>query len=145
MKKKYYITIFPLNEQIFDRHDKYKKEKEIGKPGDHIEMKVESNRNPRMIKIEKGTSRKRRKSMINLVKDYMDDLSIVHDECKDCDEDINQHIIPIKEYAKPFKEKLKKINCKLFPMAQRKLHQIRFRESLIRWLSWMKTRRKAFH
>jgi hypothetical protein len=67
-------------------------------------MNAKSDRDPRMIKIEKGTSRKRRKNGINLVKDYKDD--VIHDEFND--KDIIQHIIPIKEYAKPFKEKLRK-------------------------------------
>jgi hypothetical protein len=67
-------------------------------------------------------------------------MMIVHDEFND--KDSIQHVIPIKEYAKPFKEKLKKINFKSFPLAQRKLHQKGFRESLIRWL---RTRKKGFH
>jgi hypothetical protein len=66
-------------------------------------------------------------------------------DCKDDDfnefEDIFQHIIPIMEYANHFKEKLRKINYKLFLLAQRKLHQIRFRENLIRWL---RTRKNGF-
>ena len=73
------------------------------------------------------------------MKDYKDDIT--HDEF----EDMIQHIIPIMEYDKHFKEKLGKKNYNIFPMAQRKLHQIKFKEILIRWLSWMKTRRKSFH
>jgi len=79
------------------------------------EKNTKLDRDPRMIKIEKSTSKKRIKNGINLVK-----------YCKGDDfnefEDIFQHIIPIMEYAKPFKEKLRKINYKLFPLAQRKLH-----------------------
>jgi hypothetical protein len=98
-----------------------------------------------MIKIEKSTSEKRKKNLINLVKDHRDVFAFTHDKFKAYKEDVIQHTIPIKEYAKPFKEKLRQINHKLFPMAQKKLHKIKFRERLIRWLSWMKTRRKAFH
>jgi hypothetical protein len=56
------------------------------------------------------------------VKDVTD--NIIHDEFNSKD------VIPVKEYVKPFKEKSKRIKCKLFPKAQR-------REStkiLIRWL-----------
>jgi hypothetical protein len=133
--------IFFGKEQIFERHDKHKKEKEIENPGDHIEMNLKSDRDPRMIK-KKGTSRKIRKNTTSLVKDYKDDF--VQDEFKSCGKDVIQHIIPIKKYAKPFREKIRKLKYKIFPMAQRKLHQMRFREHLIRWLSWIKVRRKAF-
>jgi len=34
--------IFFGKEQIFERHDKHKKEKEIENPGDHIEMNLKS-------------------------------------------------------------------------------------------------------
>jgi hypothetical protein len=65
-----------------------------------------------VIKIKKSTSKKRRKNGINLVKDCKDD-----DEFNDKD---SKDIIPIKEYAKPFKEKSKRINCKLFPKTRKK-------------------------
>jgi hypothetical protein len=64
-------------EDTFDRQNEYKNEK-IEKPDDHIEMNVKSDQDLRMIKIRKGTSKKRRKNGINLVKDFKDD--VVHDE-----------------------------------------------------------------
>jgi hypothetical protein len=93
-------------EDTFDRQNDYKNEK-IEKPDDHIEVNVKSDQDLRMIKIRKGISKKRRKNGINIVKDLTDD--IVFDE------------VNSKEYAKPFKEKIKRINCKLFPKAQRKV------------------------
>jgi ribonuclease HI len=47
-------------EQIFDRHDSYKK-KETIKPGDYIEVNIKTTEDPKMIKIGKGTSEKRKK------------------------------------------------------------------------------------
>jgi hypothetical protein len=106
---------------------------------------IESNQEPRIIKIEKGTSEKERKNIINLVKDHRDVFAFTHDELKAYNEDVIQHTIPLKEYAKPFREKLRQINHKLAPMVQKKLHRMQFRARLIIWLSWMKTRRKAFN
>ena len=49
------------------------------------------------------------------------------EDCKDDkrvnDDNNNQHIIPIEEYAKPFKEELKSTNLKSFCLAQKQLHQ----------------------
>jgi len=95
-------------------------------------MYVESDQDPRMIKIEKGTSKKGRKNLINLVKDRRDVFAFTHDKFKAYKENVIQHTIPLKVYAKPFREKLRQINYKLFPMPQKKLHKIKFRERLIR-------------
>jgi hypothetical protein len=40
-------------EQIFNRHDMYKKKKEIIKLGEYIEVNIGSDQDPRMIKIWK--------------------------------------------------------------------------------------------
>jgi ribonuclease HI len=47
-------------EQIFDRHDNYKK-KETIKPSDYIEVNIGTNEDSKMIKIGKGTLEKERK------------------------------------------------------------------------------------
>jgi hypothetical protein len=47
-------------EETFDRQSENKNEK-IEKPGDHIEMNVKSDQDPKMMKIRKGISKKRRK------------------------------------------------------------------------------------
>jgi hypothetical protein len=48
-------------EKIFDRHDMYKKKKEVVKPGSYIEVNIGTEEVPRLIKIGKGTSEKERK------------------------------------------------------------------------------------
>jgi ribonuclease HI len=67
-------------EQIFDRHDKYKKKDETIKLGDYIEINIGSDQDPKMIKIGKDTSEKERKDLINLVKEYRDVFSFTYDE-----------------------------------------------------------------
>jgi hypothetical protein len=48
-------------EKIFDRHDMYKKKKEVVKPGSYIEVNIGTKEVPRLIKIGKGTLEKERK------------------------------------------------------------------------------------
>jgi hypothetical protein len=52
---------------------------------------------------------------------------------KRCDnnDNNNQHIIPIEEYAKPFKEELKSTKFKSFCLAPMQLHQKGFKEDSI--------------
>ena len=46
------------------------------KPGDYIEMNIGSDKNPKLIKIGKETSKKERNDLINLVKEYRDVFSV---------------------------------------------------------------------
>jgi hypothetical protein len=129
-------------ETIIDIHDMNKKKKEIIKLGEYIEVNIESDQEPGMTKIGKITSKKERKDLINLVKNYRD---VSHDEIKDYSKDDIQHTIPPREDTIPLKKKLREIYHKLAPMVQRKLHRTQFRAGLSRWFSLMKTRRKSFN
>jgi hypothetical protein len=59
--------IFFGKEHIFDRQEKCKKKKEI-KPGDHMEVNIKSDQDPKMIKMRKSNVKKRRKNLINHVR-----------------------------------------------------------------------------
>jgi hypothetical protein len=83
----------------------------------------------------KKRTKKNRKRGINLVEDRKDDMRIN-------DDNNNQHIIPIEEYAKPFKEELKSANFKSFRLAPTQLHHKEFKEDSIEWL---RTRKKGSH
>ena len=78
------------------------------KPGDYIEINIGTDTEPKIIKIGKGTSKKERNSLINLVKDYRDVFSFTYDELKAYREDVFQHTIPLKPKCKkgnPFRQK----------------------------------------
>ena len=49
-------------EQTFDKQDRHKK-KETVKPGDYIEVNIGTKKEPKIIKIGKHTSEKKRKSL----------------------------------------------------------------------------------
>jgi hypothetical protein len=84
--------------------------------------------------FDKQKEQKRKgKSGADLVEDHKDDEKINGSNNK-------QHIIHIKECAKPFNEKLKTTNFKSFRLAPTQLHQIGFKEDSI---EWVKTRKKV--
>ena len=75
-----------------------------------MEINIVTDKDPKLIKIGKGTSEKERNSLINLIKEYRDVLAFSYDELKDYREDVFQHTIPLKEEAKevkPFQQKLR--------------------------------------
>ena len=97
-------------ENLFDRQDHHKKQKEEIKTGSYMEINIGTNKDPKLIKIGKGTSEKERNNLINLIKEYRDVLAFSYDELKSYREDVFQHTIPLTEVAKevkPFRQKLR--------------------------------------
>ena len=73
------------------------------KPVDYVEINIGSDKNPKLIKIGKGTSEKERNDSINLVKEYRDVFSFSYDELKAYPEDVFQHTIPLKQEVREVK------------------------------------------
>ena len=61
--------------------------------------------------------------MIELVKEYRDVFVFTYDELKAYRDDVFQHTIPLRPEAKPFRQKLRRINPKLAPMVQKELQK----------------------
>jgi hypothetical protein len=101
---------------IFDRHYMYKQNKYVRKPKDCIEINIGSKESPKFIKVGNNLSKREKKMIENLVSEYRDICAWTHDDIKAYKGDIIQHIIPLKKSAKPFKQKLRKINPKLAPL-----------------------------
>ena len=75
-----------------------------------MEINIGTDKDPKLIKIRKGTSEKERNNLINLIKEYRDVLAFSYDELKVHWEDVFQHTIPLTEEAKevkPFRPKLR--------------------------------------
>jgi hypothetical protein len=79
-------------EQIFDRKYLHKK-KGVINPGDYIEINIGTIKDPKMIKIGKRTSKKKKKKC---VQEYRDVFAFTYDELKTYREDVIQHTIPLK-------------------------------------------------
>ena len=87
-----------------------------------MEINIGTDKDPKLIKIGKGTSEKERNNLINLIKEYRDVLAFSYDDLKAYREDAFQHTIPLTEEAKevkPFRQKLRRINPKLAPLCRK--------------------------
>jgi hypothetical protein len=114
--------VVPL-ERMFDRHDMYKEKLVVDQSDEAFEFDIGSENNPRVIKIGKGTTLSERESIINLIQEYKDIFAWSYDDLKAYKGDIIQHTIPLKEGAKPFRQKLRHINLKLAPQIPKELQK----------------------
>ena len=79
---------------MFDQKERHKNKKEEIKIGDYMEINIGTDKDPKLIKIGKGTSKKERNNLINLIKEYIDVLSFSYDELKAYREDVSTHYSP---------------------------------------------------
>eukprot|EP00253_Pinus_taeda_P006080 PITA_06080 len=94
-------------------------------PGEYIEVNIGTSRDPKIVKIGKGTNVEERKKLTNLLREYQDVLAFSYDELKVYREDIMEHTIPLKdENAKPLHQKLRQINPNLAPLVQKELSKM---------------------
>ena len=64
-----------------------------------MEINIGTDKDPKLIKIGKGTLEKERNNLINLIKEYRDVLAFSCDEFKAYREDVFEHTIPLTEEA----------------------------------------------
>ena len=86
---------------------------------DYVEFNIGSQLNPKIIKIGKDTSDEERRNIENLIREYRDVFAWSYDDLKAYKEDIIQHTIPLKEDAKPYRQKLRNINPTLAPLIKK--------------------------
>ena len=58
------------------------------------------------------------------MKDFSNVFAWSYDDLKEYDTDIIQHAIPIKEYEKPFRQKLRRINPLLLPLIEKEVRKL---------------------
>ena len=112
-------------EKSFNRQDGHKRKGDSKeKLCDHLEVNIGSEQVPRMIKVGKTTPIEERKEIVKLLKEYRDVLAFSYDELKVYREDVIQHVIPLKEETKPFRQKLRQMNPKLASLVQQGLQKM---------------------
>jgi hypothetical protein len=89
-------------ENLFDRHDVFKGRRTNKQAEEALEFNIGTEMDPRAVKIGKGTTKKERKEILNLIREFRDIFAWNYDELKAYRGDVIQHAIPLIEGAKPF-------------------------------------------
>ena len=130
--------VIPL-EELFDQNDIAKALGVISAGTKVEDFNIGTKEDPKLIKISKTLPHKARVEYIALLKKYSKVFAWKYEDLKVYDTSVIQHTIPIKEGAKPFKQKLKRINPLLLPPIEKEVKKL-FEEKIIialrhsRWL-----------
>ena len=115
--------LVPL-EELFDNNDVAKTPKVTLNEVEVKDCNIGTEQEPKIIKLSKSLSPENRENYIRLMKDFFDVFTWTYDELKVYDTNIIQHVIPVKENEKLFKQKLRRINPLLLALIEKEIKKL---------------------
>jgi hypothetical protein len=115
--------LVPL-ENIFDNNDVSKNPKITASDEDIEYCNIGTEEDPKIIKLSKTISPETKQRYISLMKYFLDVFSWSYEYLKVYDTKVIQHVIPIKDDQKPFKQKLRRINPLMFPLIEKEVRKL---------------------
>jgi hypothetical protein len=91
---------------------------------DTTECNIGTPEEPRFVKLSKGLNEEQRIGYTKLLRDFADVFAWTYEDLKTYDTSVIEHKIPLKEDARPFKQKLRQINPTLLPVMEREVKKL---------------------
>ena len=112
--------LVPL-EEMFDQNDVARTPRVAPTETEVEDFNIGTTDDPKFINISKNLPKKAKGEDIALLKKYSKVFAWKYEDLKVYDTSVIQHTIPIKEYAKPFRQKLRRINPLLLPLFEKEV------------------------
>ena len=87
-------------------------------------MNLDTKHNPKNINLGKNCTQAERSTFMKLFREFKDVFAWTYEYLKTYDMKIIQHIIPLKEDAKPFQQKLRKMHPSLKLLVKKELNKL---------------------
>ena len=107
-------------EEMFDQNDVARTPVVVPIEIEVEDFNIGTTDDPKLIKISKNLPQKVRREYLSLLKKYTKFFAWKYKDLKVYDTSVIQHTIPIKEDAKPFRQKLRRINPLKNPLLRRR-------------------------
>lgn len=107
--------LVPL-EELFDHNDVSKTPRVVPSKTEVEDFNIGTTNDPKLTNISKNYPEQARREYLDLLKKYTKVFAWKYEDLKVYDTSIIQHTILIKEDAKPFRQKLRRINPLLLPL-----------------------------
>ena len=79
---------------------------------------------PQCVNLGSACTPQEKTAFIRLFNEFKDIFSWTYDDLKTFNPNIMQHVIPMKEHAKPFQQKLRKMHPSLEPTVKKELNKL---------------------
>jgi hypothetical protein len=129
----HHIVQFPSNhipkglvplERLFDRNDVVVKVEGSTEEAGVTECNLGTEEDPKWVKLSSSLSKEQRVEYVRLLKEFTDVFSWTYEDLRTYDTNIIEHKIPLKEDAKPFKQKLRQINPMLLSIMEKEVKKL---------------------
>jgi hypothetical protein len=104
---------------LIDKNDVAVKGGISNEDADTVECNVGTQEEPRFVKLSSSLTREQRAKYTELLKEFADVFAWTYEDLKTYDTPVIEHKIPLKEEAKPFRQKLRQINPMLLPTMEK--------------------------
>jgi hypothetical protein len=126
-------------ERLFDRNYVAVKVKGSVDDVDVAECNIGIEKDPKFVKLLSSLSREQRVEYAELLKEFADVFSWTYENLRTYNTSIIEHKIPLKEEAKPFRQKLRQINPMLLPTMEKEVKKILDAQIIVplRYYEWV--------
>jgi ribonuclease HI len=115
--------LFPL-ERLFDGNDVAVKGEVSNEDVDSAECNIGTQEEPKFVKLSRSLTREKSIEYTELLREFAYVFTWTYEDLKTYDMSIIKHKIPLKEEAKPFRQKLTQINPMLPPVMEREVKKM---------------------
>jgi hypothetical protein len=115
--------LVPL-ERIFDRNDVSLKGETSEDDTGTTQCNIGTKSEPKFVKLSRSLTKEQRSEYIGLLREFADVFAWTYEDLKTYDTSVIEHKIPLKEEAKPFRQKLRQINPMLLPIMEREVKKL---------------------
>ena len=109
---------------MFDGNDVAIKGRILGDDADMTECNIGTPEEPKFVKLSKSLTEEQRIGYTDLLREFADVFAWTYEDLKTYDTSVSEHKIPLKEEAKPFRQKLRQINPMLLPIMEREVKKL---------------------
>jgi hypothetical protein len=130
--------LVPL-ERLFDGNDVAGNFKGPTEDADVAECNIGTEEEPKIVKFSNNLSREKRDEYARLLKEFADVFAWTYEDLRTYDISVVEHKIPLKEEAKPFRQKLRQINPMLLPIMEREVTKLLVSQIIVplRYSEWV--------
>jgi hypothetical protein len=130
--------LIPL-EILFNGNDVSVKGRVLGDDADTTESNIGTSEEPKYVKLSRSLTGEQRTRYTKLLREFADVFAWTYEDLKTYDTSVIEHKIPLKEDARPFKQKLRQINPTLLPVMEREVKKLLDAQIIVplRYSSWV--------
>jgi hypothetical protein len=88
------------------------------------ECNIGKQEEPRFVKLSISLTREQRDEYTQLLREFIDVFAWTYEDLKTYDISFIEHKIPLKEEARPFRQKLRQINPMLLPIMEKEVKKL---------------------